>query len=101
MDMLLSKGDIMKALGMTRNVDSALPHPFVVEITKKTDIRYDEVCSNFVMDYTVNSWGQFTPITKEGIYILKVINALMEMEIPYPEKVFNLVTGLIETVETV
>ncbi len=98
MDMLLSKGDIMKALGMTRNVDSALPHPFVVEITKKTDIRYDEVCSNFVMDYTTNSWGQFTPITKKGISLLEKINILMEMEIPNPEKVFNLKTGMVETV---
>ena len=98
MDMLLSKGDIMKALGMTRNVDSALPHQWLLSIVEKTDIKYEELSFHFVMDYRNNSWGQFTPITKKGIDLLEKINILMEIEIPNPAKVFNLKTGIVETI---
>jgi len=93
---MLTKGEVMKKLGMTSGVDSALPHDIVCVIHEKSGLDYEAIADNFVMDYRDASvFGQLTPITTMGLDILADINNKMGWDIPSPKKVVDLRTGII------
>ena len=90
--MCCSKGDLMKMLGMTTGVDSALPIQFVEKLKKLGFERYD-VLSQFVMDYRDGKRGDFTPLTVSGYKLLLEIEEKLGWDMPKPEKVVDLETG--------
>ena len=90
----LSKGDMMRLLGMTTGVDSALPHPFVDKMFTEHKIEPVDILSNFVMDYREGNWaGTLRPITLHGLDVLDQINNCMGWDIPKPDAVVDPYTG--------
>ena len=94
----LSKGDMMRLLGMTTGVDSALPHPFIDKMSTEHGIEPVDILGNFVMDYRGSNWaGVLTPITLQGLDVLDQINNCMGWDVPKPDKVADPYTGKVWT----
>ena len=93
--MKLSKGDIMKKLGMDTGVDSALPAGFVSHLDVKHNIH--DIVFHFVMDYRNGANGILTPITLTGLHLLDRINDAMGWDLPHPPAVVDHVTGSVWT----
>ena len=89
-----TKSEIMKILGMTSGVDTAIPVQIINQLSKK-GISHDAVVSNFVMDHRTNTFGQLTPITLTGAEMLNNINKRMEWDIPSPASVVEVDTGVV------
>ena len=97
---MYSKGDLVKIIYTSgRDIDYSLPIQFIDRVVESTGLSYKAIIGHFVYNYQRDSHGVLCPLTTEGVEYLRVINRVMDLNIPLPEKVFNPWSSEVEGVD--
>jgi len=87
---LYSKGELVREIyGDTRDIDFALPMFLVDKIVETLGCSDGAIIGNFVYSYRDHSHGTLCPVTETGVELLRIINKVMEVDFPFPEKIFH------------